>query len=344
MPARTREDTAIRRAAYRPLLLAAPIAGALLAAVTLLAAALAPVRGDEGFPSRSIGIKVPFAPGGAGDILGRTVAQYAGAATGWPFYVENITGAAGLVGAQAAAHAPPDGYTLLLCNIACATNQYVLPEAKWDAKAVLTAVFAVGYLPNILVAGPSVPAGNLTDFIKFARGKTEPLAIATSGPGTSSALTAELFEAKTGIKIREIPYRGSGEAMPDLLAGRVDGMFMGIPESLALIHDGKARPLGVTSKERTPSLPDVPSIAEAVPGYQFVNWSSFFVPKGTPPDIVGKLNDGFNKALASPELLAKLNEMSFRPVGGPPAVAAKLLDDDLALWRPILLKQTTEEK
>ena len=289
------------------------------------------------FPSRGISIVVPFAPGGAADILARTVAQFTGAETGWQLHIENITGAGGLVGAQAAARSAPDGYTLLLCNIACAANQFMLPDSNWNPKSAIAPVITLGYLPNVLVVGPSVQGNILKDFIDRARAQPERVSIATSGPGSSSSLTAELLAAKAGIQITEIPYRGSSAATPDLISGRVDAMVMGLPESLPLVRGGKVRALGVTSTDRAPSLPDVPTIAEAgVPGYQFLGWLSLFLPKGTPDEIVGKLNAGFNKALASPALLKRFSELSIQSVGGPPDLAGRLLSEDIELWGPIL--------
>ncbi len=291
------------------------------------------------FPTRSIEIVVPFAPGGAADILARVATQFTSTETGWSFHVENISGAGGLVGAQSAARSTADGYTLLLCNIACVAHPFLLPEADWNAMAALTPVVVLGNIPNVLVVGPSVQAATLKDFIAHARSSPQKVSIATSGPGSSSSMTAELFESKAGIQIMEVPYRGSSAATPDLISGRVDAMVMGLPESLALVRGGKVRALGVTSRDRAPSLLDVPTIAEAgVPDYQFLGWLSLFAPKNTPADIVAKLNAGFNKALASPALLARFSDQSIQAVGGPPDVAGRLLNDDVALWGPILHK------
>lgn len=292
---------------------------------------------DAAFPSHSIRIVVPFAPSGAADILARTAAQFTAAETGWQFYIENISGAGGLVGAQAAARSPADGYTLLLCNVACAAVQFMQRNVEWNPKAAIAPLVVLGYLPNVVVVGPSVRAATLQQFIDHARANPGKVSIATSGPGSSSSLTAELLTSKAGIQTTEIPYRGSSAATPDLNSGRVDAMVMGLPESLALVRGGQLRALGVTSTERSPALPDVPTIAEpGVPGYRFLGWLSLFMPKGTPDDIVAKLNAGFNKALASPALRTRLSEMSIEPVGGTAALAGRLLDEDIDLWGPIL--------
>jgi tripartite-type tricarboxylate transporter receptor subunit TctC len=297
----------------------------------------APAQDAASFPGRNISMIVPFAPGGAADILARTATQFTSAETGWSFYVENMSGAGGLVGAQTAARAAADGYTLLLCNIACAANQFLLPDSNWDAKAAIAPVIALGYVPNVLVVGPSVQDRTLRDFIDRAHANPQHVSIATAGPGSSSSMTAELLAAKAEIQVTEVPYRGSSAATPDLIAGRVDAMVMGLPESLALVRGGKVRALGVTSTERAPSLPDVPTIAEAgVTDYQFLGWLSVFLPKAVPDAIVGKLNAGFNKALASPGLQSRFAELSIKPVGGPPDLAGRLLNEDIELWGPIL--------
>lgn len=316
---------------------------AVAAALSLLPAAAQNARAEDAasFPTKSIRIVVPFAPGGAADIMARTVVQAASAELGWSFYVENISGAGGLVGAQAAARAAPNGYTLVLCNISCAANQYLHPELNWDPKAALAPVIALGNIPNILVVGPSVKGRTLKQIVDDARNSRNPLQIATSGPGSTSSLGAELLAAKAGIQIKEIPYRGSSAATPDLLSGRVDGMVMGLPESLPLIRGGELRGIGVTSTERAKSLPDVPTIAEAgVPGFKFVGWLSLFAQRAVPDEIIEKLNAGFNKVLASQTVLMRFSEMSIEPVGGPSGLAGRLLNDDLETLQRILTKTT----
>jgi tripartite-type tricarboxylate transporter receptor subunit TctC len=325
--------------------LALPLRSVLILMLTM---SLVPsTRADEAadFPSRSIGIVVPFAPGGAADILARTVAQFTSPIVNWQFHVDNISGAGGLVGAQAAARARADGYTLLLCNIACIANQFLVPASDWNPQSALTPVIALGYVPDVLVVGPSVQSNALRDFIDRTRSNPRSVSFATAGPGSTSSLTAELLATKASIQITEIPYRGSSAAAPDLVSGRVDAMVMGLLESLSLVRSGKVRALGVTSLERARSLPDVPTIAEAgVPGYQFVGWLSLFAPRGTPSQIVDELNAGFNKALVSPALLARFSEQSIKSIGGPPNLAGGLLNEDVELWGPILRKENDQAR
>lgn len=312
-----------------------------LSLVGLAAAALVPkpasAQAADGFPKKNIRVVVPFAPGGAADIMARTLIQQASAETGWQLYVENISGAGGLVGAQAAARSAADGYTLLLCNIACAANQFVTENTAWDPKTAIAPVIVVGNLPNILVAGPRSGAKTLAEFVALARAKPGQLSMASSGPGSSSYMTGELLRVKANVDILDVPYRGSGAAMPDILAGRVDAMVMGVPESLPFIRDGKLMALGVTSDVRTPALPNVPTFAQAgVKDYSFLGWLSLFVPKKTPPAIIAVLNAGFDKAIKSPALAKRFAELSIQPVGGPASTAGKLLNDDIDLWGPLI--------
>jgi tripartite-type tricarboxylate transporter receptor subunit TctC len=239
--------------------------------LTLLALLVqnASVRAQVGYPTHSIRIVVPFAPGGTADILARVVAQQASRPdqqagnAKWQFYVEDITGGGGIVGAQAAARSAPNGYTLLLCNIACAVGQLLTGNKSWNPAKALTPVIFVGNVPNILVASPHLGVNSLAQFLERARSQPGKLSLASLGAGSSSDLSGILLGAKANLDLLDLPYRGSGEAMPDLFSGRVHAMVMGLPESLPFVRSGKLMALGVTSDKRAPSLPDVPTIAEA---------------------------------------------------------------------------------
>jgi len=316
---------------------------AALGAMLIASAGAYDAAAQTKFPARSIRIVVPFAPGGTADILARIVAQQAsqpataGAPT-WQFYVENITGGGGIVGAQAAAHAAADGYTLLLCNIACAVGQLLTGATNWNPTQAITPVILIGNVPNILVVSPNVGANSLAEFLALARSQPGKLSLASSGPGSSSDLSGILLRAKANIDLLDVPYRGSGEAIPDILSGRVDAMVMGVPESIPFVRAGKLKALGVTSDRRAAALPDVPTIAEAgVPGYSFLGWLSLFAPAGTPDDIVAPLNAYFDKVIKSPGVGGAFAQQSIQPGGGSRKVAGDLLQADTALW-PTLLK------
>ena len=321
--------------------------GKLSSAIALTLLALTICSGNASaqaaYPSRSIRIVVPFAPGGAADIFARIVAQQASlperqaGKTTWQFYVENITGGGGIVGAQAAARAAPDGYTLLLCNIACAVGHLLTGVKNWVPEKALTPVILVGSIPNILVASPHLGADSLQAFLALARSHPGKISLATSGPGSSSDLSGLLLRAKANIDLLDVPYRGSGEAIPDLLSGRVDAMVMGLPESLPFVQSGKLKALGVTSDKRAPALPEVPTIAEAgVPGYSFLGWLSLFAPAGTPDAVITPLNAYLDHVIKSSDAASAFARQSIQPGGGPPKVAGALFQADIALWPPLL--------
>ena len=291
------------------------------------------------YPDRPIRIIVPFAPGGTADIVARTAAEQVTADLGWRVYIENIPGAGGSVGAAAAARAPADGYTLLVCNVGCAANQFLLGNTGFDPEADLAPIIVLGNVPNILVVGQHVSAATLGDFLALARASPGKLSLASAGPGSSSNLSARLLTFKAQVNILDVPYRGSSAAMPDILAGRVDGMVMGLPESLPFVRAGSLKALGVTSDARATALPNVPTLAEAgVAGYSFLGWLSLFVPQRTPTTISEKLNTAFSSSLRSPQLLARFAEQSIEPAGGPADLAGKLLKADVELWRHVLRK------
>jgi tripartite-type tricarboxylate transporter receptor subunit TctC len=319
----------------------------LLSTIGLMLLALvvqsAGVWAQTGYPTRSIRIVVPFAPGGTADILARIVAQQAirpdmqPPNAKWQFYVENITGGGGIIGAQAAARSAPDGYTLLLCNIACAVGQLLTGNKNWNPAKALTPVIFVGNVPNILVASPHLGVNSLAQFVERARSQPGKLSLASSGPGSSSDLSGILLRAKANVDLLDVPYRGSGEAMPDLLSGRVDAMVMGLPESLPFVRSGKLKALGVTSDKRAPSLPDVPTIAEAgVPSYSYLGWLSLFAPAGTSATVIAPLNAYLDKVIKSSGVESAFSPQSIQPGGGLPQVAGQLFQADIALWPSIL--------
>ena len=309
---------------------------------TLLFGETGPASAQPAYPRKSIRIIVPFAPGGTADILGRTMAQegskvpLAGGGS-WQFYVENMAGGSGMVGAQAAARSTPDGYTLLLCHIACAVGHILTGTQGWDPATMLVPMIHVGNVPNILVTGPSIQVNSLAEFVALARARQGKLSMASSGPGSSSHLSGELLRVKAGIELLDVPYRGSSGAMPDLLSGRVDSMMMGLPESIPFVREGKLKALAVTSTRRAAALPDVPTITEAgLADYTYLGWLSLFTPAGTPDDIVGTLNAMFDQVIKSPAVAKTFGEQSIEPGGGPPKIAADIYRADIELWPPLL--------
>jgi tripartite-type tricarboxylate transporter receptor subunit TctC len=298
----------------------------------------------DGFPRQPVRIIVPFAAGGAPDTIGRLLAQFSTDGLG-RVYVENITGGAGNIAMQAGARAAPDGYTVLMCTLGCASNLFLLDNMGWDPRTDIAPVMIAGVLPNVLVVGPSMQVTSVKDFIAVARARPGNLSMASSGIGSASHLAGEMFKAMADVEILHVPYRGSAVALPDIVAGRVDSMIVSLPETLQLIQGGQLRALGVSTASRTTSLPDTPTISEAgVPGYAVVAWSAMFVPKATPSAIITRLNTEFDKALQNPLVKARLAELSVQGGGGPPEKAAELLRSEIDAWGKLIKERNIKAK
>ena len=290
-----------------------------------------------GYPERPIRLVVPFGAGGTADIVARTVTDVISREPGWSMFVDNVAGAGGSLGAAAVARAPADGYTLVLCNVSCAVHQYLVANSGFDSKKDFEPVILVSTIPSVLVTGSAVPASTLAEFLALARAKPGQISMASAGLGSTSHLSAELLRVLAHVDLLDVPYRGSAAALPDIIAGRVDSMVSGLPEVLSFIRDGKLRALGVTSTERLPVLPEVPTIAQAgVPGYSLLGWLSVFVPTGTPASIVTTLNHVFNTSLKSSQVLERFASQNIDAVGGSPDSAGKLLSDEIVMWGDVL--------
>jgi tripartite-type tricarboxylate transporter receptor subunit TctC len=305
-----------------------------LATVITGALSIVPLAAQD-YPRQPIRIIVPFAAGGAPDIVARLLAQYAG--NGRQFVVENVTGAGGNIGMNAGAHAPPDGYTVLMCTVGCASNMFLFEKLGWDPNKDLLPVVMAGIVPNVLVVGPTISSNSVGDFVALAKSKPGSLTMASSGIGSASHLAGEMFKAMAGVEIVHIPYRGSTAALPDIMGGRVDSMIVSLPEALPLIKGGNIRALGVSSSTRAAALPDVPTISEAgVPGYAVVAWSAPFVPAGTPETAIAWLNREFNKALENSSVQARFAELSIQVGGGTPEAAGTFLRQEIDAWGKLI--------
>lgn len=309
---------------------------AVMAAVLGLAALLVPARAPaqaQGFPSQPLRIIVPFAPGGAPDIVARLLAEQAAPTLGQPVQVENRTGAGGNIGMQAGARATPDGHTILMCTLGCASNVFLIDTLGWNPRTDIRPVIMAGIVPNVLVVGPSVDSTTVGAFLSLARASPGRLTMASSGVGSASHLAGEMFKAMADVRIEHVPYRGSTAALPDIIAGRVDSMIVSVPEALAHIQGGRLRALGVSSAGRSAALPDVPTIAEAgVPGYGAVAWSALVVPAATPDTVVARLNTVFGDALRAPSVRAKFAELSIQPAPGTPDDLARFMAGEMDAW------------
>lgn len=291
----------------------------------------------QGFPTQPLRIIVPFAPGGAPDIVARLLAEQAAPMLGQPVQVENRTGAGGNIGMQAGARAAPDGHTILMCTLGCASNVFLIDNLGWNPRTDIRPVIMAGIVPNVLVVGPSVEANSVAAFLSLARATPGRLTMASSGVGSASHLAGEMFKAMADVRIEHVPYRGSTAALPDIIGGRVDSMIVSVPEALAHIQGGRLKALGVSSAERSAALPGVPTIAEAgVPGYGAVAWSALVVPAATPDVVVARLNTVFGAALNAHSVRAKFSELSIQPAPGTPDDLARFMAGEMDAWGKLI--------
>lgn len=312
---------------------------ALATVLALPAGALA----QGAWPSKPVRIVVPFAPGGTTDILARTIAPELTKAFGQSFVVDNRAGAGGNIGAEVVAKSPGDGYTLLMGTVGThGINKSLYSKLPYDPQKDFVPVTLVAGVPNVMVMGTKraqeLGINNVADFIKVAKARPGRLNMASSGNGTSIHLAGELFKSRTGIFMTHIPYRGSGPALADLLAGGVDVMFDNLPSSMAHIQAGNLKALAVTSAVRSTALPDVPTVAEAgkLPGFEASSWFGLLAPAGTPADIVNRLQQETAKALNAPAVKERLLAQGAIPSGNTPAEFKALIDAEIRKWEAVV--------
>jgi tripartite-type tricarboxylate transporter receptor subunit TctC len=307
------------------------IATLLLAALCL---ACGPAAADEPFPSHGLRIIVPFAAGGAVDVLARVTAQPLSEALGQPVVVDDRTGAGGNVGGDLVAKAAPDGYTLLLATTGLLTiNPTIYREMPFSPSRDLAPVARLATVPNLMVINPDLPVFNVADFIAYAKARPGKLFFASPGKGTGIHLSGELFKTMAGVDLVHAPYRGSAPALNDLMAGEVQVMFDNMPSALPLAKSGKLRALAVTTATRAPALPDVPTLAESgLPGYETSAWFGILAPAATPPAIVETLGRTLGTILRRPEIGARLAELGAQPTPDTPAEFAAFIAAETAKW------------
>ncbi|WP_170235514.1 Bug family tripartite tricarboxylate transporter substrate binding protein [Verticiella sediminum] len=288
------------------------------------------------YPERPINIVVPFPPAGASDVLARLIGEKLSAEVGQPVTVENRAGAGTVIGTTYVARAEPDGYTLLLTNNGLAVNATLSKALTYDTRA-LSAVAYIGDQANVLVVNNGVPAGTLDEFIALARANPGKIAVASGGNGGSSHLALELFKMRAGVNLLHTPYRGGAPALTDVIGGQVQGYFDTVSSSAPYVKDGKVRALGVTTRERSFLLPDVPSLMEAgVPDYDASNWNAVFAPPGTPGHIVDLLNTKINRILAMPEIQERLKSYGITPRPEKPEYLVTFLDSEIKRWAAVI--------
>jgi tripartite-type tricarboxylate transporter receptor subunit TctC len=314
----------------RRLLAACALAAPLLAAAPALLA-------QESYPSKPVRIIVPFAAGGPADVYARFLGQRLSESMGQPFVIENRPGAGSVIGTEAVAKAPADGYTLLMMSNTHTTNESLIPKKPYQLMRDFVPVAPVNYSDLVMVIHPSVPVNNLREFIDLARAQPNKLNYASSGPGTPYHMAGELFNAMTGVQIVHVPYKGSSGARNDILGGQVHMMFDAIPTMAQNVRAGKVKALGTTGTRRSPVLPDVPTVAEAgVPGYEATIWLGIMAPAGTPKAVVDRLNAAITKVATSPEVKEQWAKQGAEPMVMTPAQFDAYLREDIRKWAEVV--------
>jgi len=291
----------------------------------------------EPYPSKVIRLIVPYSAGGTGDMIGRLLASELKQILGKPVIIDNRPGAGGNIGAQAAATAAPDGYTVLMAATSLASNPSLMQSMPLDPLADLTPISGFAEFPLVLVVNPSLPVKSVKDLIAYAKASPGKLSFSSSGIGTTSHLAGELFKVLTQIDMVHVPYKADAVALPDLLSGRIDLMFMIQASAMPQVRAGKLRALAVSTARRSPQLPDVPTVAEAgVAGYEVRGWYGLFAPAGTPKEIVDKLTHAAMRAVQSQGLKARLVEQGFIPVGSTSEQFAAFFRGEVQKWERVV--------
>jgi tripartite-type tricarboxylate transporter receptor subunit TctC len=288
------------------------------------------------YPTRPVRWVVGYPAGGTTDILARLIGQYLSEKLGQQFIVENKPGAGNNIATEAVINSPPDGYTLLFVNPANGINTSLYKKLSFNFPRDIAPIAGIARVPNVMEVNPNVPAKTVAEFIAYAKANPNKVNLASSGNGTSVHLSGELFMAMTGVKLTHVPYRGSAPALTDMIAGQVQVLFDNLPSSIEHVRAGKLRALAVTTEKRSDALPDVPTVAETVPGYEASAWFGMGAPKGTPPEVIAVLNKTINEALADPNIKARLAEMGGMPMGGTPADFGKIIVDETEKWRKVV--------
>jgi tripartite-type tricarboxylate transporter receptor subunit TctC len=286
--------------------------------VLLCSAIAGPALAQADYPNKPIKWIVPYPPGGTTDILARLMGQYLSTKLGQSVVIENRAGGGNNIGTEMAIRAPADGYTMLLVNPANAINATLYQKLPFNLLDDMAPVAGIVRVPNVMTVTKNFPAKTVSEFIAYGKANPGKINMASSGAGTSVHLSGELFKFMTGVDMKHVPYKGAGPATVDLIGGQVDVLFDNMPSIISHIRSGSVRALGVTSAQRSPAMPDVPPVADTVPGYEASAWFGAAVPKGTPPAVIARLNREFNAALADPAMRAKLADLGGVPIAGTP--------------------------
>jgi len=288
------------------------------------------------YPTRPVRLIIGYPPGGSADITARLLGQWLSERLSQPFVIESRPGASTNIATEAVVRAPPDGYTLLLVAPANAINATLYEKLNFNLITDIAPVAGIIRFPNVMVVNPLVPAKTVPEFIAYAKANPGRLNMASSGNGSTIHVSGELFKMMTGVNMLHVPYRGGAPALTDMISGQVQVMFDNVPTSIEFIRAGKLRALAVTTATRSEVLPDLPTVADFVPGYEASAWYGVGVPKGTPDDIIDKLNKEINAILAEPKAKARLADLGASLLAGSPADFGRLVADETEKWGKVV--------
>lgn len=294
------------------------------------------VWAQANYPNQTVKLVIPFAAGGTTDILGRTFAQKMADAWGQPVITENRAGAGGMIGTEAVARAPADGYTLILATIGTHSVTQSLRKLPFDPEKDFEPVTLLAVLPNILVVNTSVPANNLKELIAYVNANKGKVSYASAGNGTASHLTGEFFKRTAGIEAVHIAYKGSAPALTDVIAGHVAYTFDYTPSALPHVRSGKLRAIAVTGEKRTKAAPDVPTLTEQGLSFNVLTWYAIFAPKGTPQAVVSRIRETVAKIAAEPEVIKRMEDTGVELVASTPAELAKFQRAEIERWAKVI--------
>jgi tripartite-type tricarboxylate transporter receptor subunit TctC len=288
------------------------------------------------YPVRPIKWIVPYPPAGTTDVLARIVAQWLSENIGQQVIVENKPGAGNNIGTEAVVNAPPDGYTMLLVNPANGINASLYKKLSFNFIRDIAPVAGLVRTPNVMVVTNALPVKTVAEFIAYCKANPSKVNMASSSSGTSTHLSGELFKSMTGCNMVHIPYKGAGPVLTDLIGGQVQVFFDNLPSSAGHIKAGTIRALAVTSAAREPSFPDLPTVGDAVPGYEATAWFGVGMPKGTPREAIEKMNAAINRALADPKMRARLADLGGSPIPGTPEDFGKVIAAETEKWAKVV--------
>ena len=307
-----------------------------LAAGAAALPAMSRIARAQAYPTRPVRVVVGFPPGGTTDISARLIGQWLSQRLGQQFVVDNRPGAGGSIAIEMVARGTPDGYTLLVAGLPLATNAILYTNLNFNVIRDIAPVAGILRVPNVIMVNTSFPTKTLPEFIAYARANPGTINMATAGIGSTLHIFGELFKMMAGVNLVTVHYHGGGPALTDLLGGRVQVIFDPLGEAMSYIRAGKLRALAVTSATRVAAVPDIPTVAEFVPGYEADGWSGIAAPKNTPIEIVDKLNQEINAGLADPKLRAQLADLGSTPLMGSPGDFGKLIADETEKWGKVI--------